>query len=170
MGPPLRWKKGLVFLCRRHVCCTIVSAWVYPHCHGIVVTIVSVHLVTALYWVTFMEDIQNFPVSWTVIVYTAAKFRHIPRWTFHLQSHSSKLLNALLPPSSLLNLNYLSFQKYPIYRQSCTDTHQHNCFHKSKSFVALLHLLWPLHINAIDLLSSPNHILFLLEFHVCGIS
>jgi hypothetical protein len=32
-----------VFLCRRYVCCTIVLARVYPHCHGIQITMDSVH-------------------------------------------------------------------------------------------------------------------------------
>jgi hypothetical protein len=36
-------KEGSVFLCRRCVCCTVVSARVYPHCHGVQVTMDSVH-------------------------------------------------------------------------------------------------------------------------------
>jgi hypothetical protein len=36
-------KEGSVFLCRRYVCCTVVSAWVHPRCHGVQVTIESVH-------------------------------------------------------------------------------------------------------------------------------
>jgi hypothetical protein len=28
-------KEGSVFLCRRYICCTIVSARVYPRCHGV---------------------------------------------------------------------------------------------------------------------------------------
>jgi hypothetical protein len=36
-------KEGSVFLCRRYVCCTVVSARVYPRCHGIQVTVNSVH-------------------------------------------------------------------------------------------------------------------------------
>jgi hypothetical protein len=36
-------RKRSVFLCRRYVCCTAVSAWVYPRCHGVQVTMDSVH-------------------------------------------------------------------------------------------------------------------------------
>jgi hypothetical protein len=32
-----------IFLHRRYVCCTVVSARVYPHCHGVQVTMGSVH-------------------------------------------------------------------------------------------------------------------------------
>jgi hypothetical protein len=32
-----------VFLCRRYVCCAVVSAWVYALCHGVQVTMDSVH-------------------------------------------------------------------------------------------------------------------------------
>jgi hypothetical protein len=35
-------KEGSVFLCRRYVCCTAVSARVYPRCHGVQVTVGSV--------------------------------------------------------------------------------------------------------------------------------
>jgi hypothetical protein len=43
MGPPLRRRKGSVLLCRRYVCWTVVSARVYPRCHGVQVTMDSVH-------------------------------------------------------------------------------------------------------------------------------
>jgi hypothetical protein len=36
-------KEGSVFLCRRCVSCTVVSARVYPRCHGVQVTMDSVH-------------------------------------------------------------------------------------------------------------------------------
>jgi hypothetical protein len=36
-------KEGSVFLCRRYVCCTVVSARVYPRCHEAQVTMDSVH-------------------------------------------------------------------------------------------------------------------------------
>jgi hypothetical protein len=36
-------KEGSVFLRRRYVCCAIVSARVYPRCHGVQVTTDSVH-------------------------------------------------------------------------------------------------------------------------------
>jgi hypothetical protein len=39
-------KEGLVFLCRCYLCCTSVSAWVYPCCHRIQITMDSVHLLT----------------------------------------------------------------------------------------------------------------------------
>jgi hypothetical protein len=31
-------REGSVFLCRRYVCCTVVSVRVYPRCHGVQVT------------------------------------------------------------------------------------------------------------------------------------
>jgi hypothetical protein len=36
-------KEGSVFLCRRYVCCTVVSARVYPRRHGVQVTVDCVH-------------------------------------------------------------------------------------------------------------------------------
>jgi hypothetical protein len=41
-------KEGSVFLCRRYVCCTAVSARVYPRCHGVQVTVGSVCHCTTL--------------------------------------------------------------------------------------------------------------------------
>jgi hypothetical protein len=38
-----------VFLWRRYVCCTVVSARVHPRCHGIQVTVDSVHPLTLHY-------------------------------------------------------------------------------------------------------------------------
>jgi hypothetical protein len=35
--------EGSVFLCRRYVCCTVVSARLYPRCHGVQVNMDSVH-------------------------------------------------------------------------------------------------------------------------------
>jgi hypothetical protein len=42
MGLPLRRGEGLIFLCRRYVGCTVLSARVYPRCHGVQVTTDSV--------------------------------------------------------------------------------------------------------------------------------
>jgi hypothetical protein len=42
MGPPLRRVEGSVSLWRRYVCCTVVSARVHPHCHGVQVATDSV--------------------------------------------------------------------------------------------------------------------------------
>jgi hypothetical protein len=39
VGPSLRRVEGSVFLCRRYVCCTAVSARVYPHCHDVIWTL-----------------------------------------------------------------------------------------------------------------------------------
>jgi hypothetical protein len=36
-------KEGLVSLCRCYNCCTILSAWVHPRCHGIQVIMDSAH-------------------------------------------------------------------------------------------------------------------------------
>jgi hypothetical protein len=36
-------KEVSVFLCKRYVCCIVVSAQVYPRCHGVQVTMNSVH-------------------------------------------------------------------------------------------------------------------------------
>jgi hypothetical protein len=36
-------KEGSVFLCRHHICCTVVSARIYPRCHGVQVTMDCVH-------------------------------------------------------------------------------------------------------------------------------
>jgi hypothetical protein len=41
-------KEGSVFLCRRYVCCTVVSARGYPRCHGVQVTVGSVCHCTTL--------------------------------------------------------------------------------------------------------------------------
>jgi hypothetical protein len=43
IGPPLWRGERSVFLCRRYVCCTVVSARVYTSCHGVPVTMDSVH-------------------------------------------------------------------------------------------------------------------------------
>jgi hypothetical protein len=42
-GALFRWGEGSIFLRRRYVCCTVVWARVYPRCHGIQVTLDSVH-------------------------------------------------------------------------------------------------------------------------------
>jgi hypothetical protein len=42
-GAPSSTKEGSVFLCRHYVCCTVVSARVYPRCHGVQVTMDSAH-------------------------------------------------------------------------------------------------------------------------------
>jgi hypothetical protein len=42
-GASTSTKEGSVFLCRYYVCCTVVSAQVYLCCHGIQVTMDSVH-------------------------------------------------------------------------------------------------------------------------------
>jgi hypothetical protein len=36
-------RDGSIFLCRRYVYCTVVSAWEYPRCHGVQVTVESVN-------------------------------------------------------------------------------------------------------------------------------
>jgi hypothetical protein len=40
---------GSVFLRRRYVCCTVISARVYPRCHGVQVTMDSVHPLSLRY-------------------------------------------------------------------------------------------------------------------------
>jgi hypothetical protein len=50
-------EKASVFACRRYGCCTVVSAWMYPRCHGVQVTMGSASFVTALYYVTFLQYI-----------------------------------------------------------------------------------------------------------------
>jgi hypothetical protein len=47
--------EGSGFLCRRYVCCTVVSARVYPRCHGVQATMDSVHPLSLHY------IIQRFP-------------------------------------------------------------------------------------------------------------
>jgi hypothetical protein len=42
-------EEGLVFLCRRYVCCTIATARVYTRCDGVQVTMDSVHLLSLHY-------------------------------------------------------------------------------------------------------------------------
>jgi hypothetical protein len=42
-------KQKLVFLCGRYVCCTEVSTREYPRCHGVQVTMDSVHLLSLHY-------------------------------------------------------------------------------------------------------------------------
>jgi hypothetical protein len=41
-GASFSTKEGSVFLCRHYICCTVVSARVYPRCHGVQATMYSV--------------------------------------------------------------------------------------------------------------------------------
>jgi hypothetical protein len=43
MGPPFRQREGSVFQWRRYVCCTAVSARVYPRCHSVQAPVGTVH-------------------------------------------------------------------------------------------------------------------------------
>jgi hypothetical protein len=43
IGASSSTREGLVFLCRRYVCCTVVSARVYPRCHSVQVSMDCVH-------------------------------------------------------------------------------------------------------------------------------
>jgi hypothetical protein len=52
-------KEGSVFLCRSYVCCTAVSARVYPRCHGVQVTTDSVHPLSLHYTIKVM-------LRWTI--------------------------------------------------------------------------------------------------------
>jgi hypothetical protein len=49
MGPPLRRGEGSVFQWRRYVCCTLVSARVYPRCHSVQVPMGTVHSLSLHY-------------------------------------------------------------------------------------------------------------------------
>jgi hypothetical protein len=54
MGHLLRRGEGSVFQCRRYVCYTLVSARVYPRCHGVQVSMDSVHPLSlhhTKYWI-----------------------------------------------------------------------------------------------------------------------
>jgi hypothetical protein len=42
-GASSSMREGSIFLCGRYVCCTVVSARVHPRCHGVQVTMDSVH-------------------------------------------------------------------------------------------------------------------------------
>jgi hypothetical protein len=82
-------REGSVFMCRRYVCCTVVSARAYPRCHGVQVTVDCHCTVLSNIYARYTEiccqcrllqrlDLSNYLklefVSWTVVGLTAAKF------------------------------------------------------------------------------------------------
>jgi hypothetical protein len=55
--------EGSVFLCRRYVCCTVVSARVYLRSHGVQITMDSVHPLPLHCTKNYLCNIHEFPVS-----------------------------------------------------------------------------------------------------------
>jgi hypothetical protein len=99
MGAYFLMKEVLVFLCRCHVHYTLVSAWAYQRCHGILVTMNSVHYLplnynkqhlykvyrgfllmkacAAGYTFTHAVILKLQFVRWTVVGVTTTKFKHL---------------------------------------------------------------------------------------------
>jgi hypothetical protein len=108
IGPSLQWGEGLVFLWRCRICFTIVLAWGYPCCHGVLVIMATVHLLSLHYSKQHSVKVKvkvtlrlmvSWPVSLDVKVYLGPKttLAPLPR----IPPLLSNVWSGLLPSNSL---------------------------------------------------------------------
>jgi hypothetical protein len=103
-------KEGSVFLCRRYVCCTAVSARVYPRCHGVQITMDSAHSLSLHY----IQGIQRFPVNEGLCSGLCLNLRNVVifdktiTWRLHIEMIEAKAFGIFIRIYSLLRSEGLS--------------------------------------------------------------